>query len=250
MKRILWVLTAAFALSSSFAQAADKADKAPPDVEAADTEATIEALLAEAKDAEEEGKETKAGKMLANREMARQLIEYGQATDSPESIILGIQILHRNPVTAVVEDKEAHNAEIEARIEMIGAALDLRPDDEGLALMAERVASELEESTRGLAGGPKSWTVTIPKGKYYQLDPRLVYNAQEAAIITAYAADGAKIMLGGSIRRYDQRNIMRRTVGRGKVVIQWNSGIYTTGWDCRIYNLSGPNNQVVTIETN
>lgn len=256
MKRILWAAATVTVMSSSLlALAADKQPAANlKDVEPEDTAATLAALAEEAEEAEKvAAKETKAGKMVTNRNMARALLEYGMDTENPEAIILAIQILHRNPVTAVKEDKEAHNAEIEERIELIGAAVELRPDDEGLLIMAERVAGELEESTRGLAGGPKSWTVTIPKGKYYQLDPRLVYNAQEAAIITAYPADPAaagKVMLGGSVRRYDQRTILRKTVGKGKVVVNWNSGIYTTGWDCRIYNLNGPDDLVVKIETN
>ena len=201
-----------------------------------------------------DAKVTQAGKMIANRELAREMIRYGRENDNPESIIIGVQILVRNPVTPASkkltqEQKDAHNAGLEELLDLVGAAVELREDDESLLLLAERVAGELDESKRGLAGGPKSWVIKVDKGKHYQLDPRLVYNAQEAAIITAYAKD-PKAMLGGSVRRFDEKKETKRSVGRGKVKVEWNSGNNTTGWDCRIYNLSGPDGLEVTVETN
>ncbi len=216
------------------------------DVEPAE-ESDLTALMAEAESAE--AKETEKGRKVADRELGWKLIEYGQREDhpSPEAIILGVQILHRNPVESKTEDGEG--GEKEELITMVEEAADMRPDDETLLVMAENVLDALDESSRGLAGGPQQWIITVDRGKYYQLDPRLVYNAQEAAIITAYAED-PKAMLGATVRRYDQRKIMKRTAGRGKVRIEWNSGIFTTGWDCRIYNMTGPDGMKLRVETN
>ena len=219
----------------------------------ANSEDLVATLLAEAeKAAKEEPAQTKAGQMLANREMARQIVSYGLKNSNPEAIIVGVQILHENPTKSAQKQEGAANADVEHGMQLIEKAVSLRENDESLLVLAERVADELQESTRGLAGGPKSWIVEIPKRGYYQLDPRLVYNSHEAAIITAFPndKDNAGVMLGGSVRREDQRKVMKKTAGRGKVIVQWNSGIHTTGWDCRIYNLNGPDKMKVRVESN
>jgi hypothetical protein len=202
----------------------------------------LQALL---KDAESLPKETKAGRMVADRTMAQSMIEYGLRNNSPEVILLAVEILHKTPVTIKKGEGEDETAELEKLIEQ---AVEMRPDDEMLIVMAERVVDSLEEATRGLAGGPQAWTVKIKKRGYYQLDPRLIYNAQEKAIVTATTDPG--VMLGASVRRGDQRKELTRSVGRGKVQVEWNSGITTTGWDVRIWNLTGKDGQVVKVVTN
>jgi len=203
----------------------------------------LQALL---KDAESIPKETKAGRMLVDRAMAQSMIEYGRRAKSPECILLGVEILHKTPVTIKKGVGTDETAELEKLIEQ---AVEMRPDDETLIELAERVTESLEEATRGLAGGPQQWNVSIKAKGYYQLDPRLVYNAQEKAIVTATTNDPG-VMLGASVRRGDQRKELTRSVGRGKVKVEWNSGIVTTGWDVRIWNLTGRDGLVVKVETN
>ena len=186
--------------------------------------------------------------------MARNMIDYGLRVNSPESIITGVQILVRNPVTPAgkltQEQKDAHNGQLKKLEEYLGMAVDMRSEDEALLAYAERVAGEIEESTRGLAGGPKSWVVQIDKGEYFQLDPRLVYNSQEVAIVTAYAGKPEdKIMLGATVR-HESQNKKNKAAGPHRIRINWNSGPITSGWDCRIYNLTGPDGLEVVIETN
>ena len=128
-------------------------------------------------------------------------------------------------------------------------AVEMRPDDESLLQLAERVQEALEEKTRGLAGGPKQWVVEIKPKEYYQLDPRLIYNAHEKAIIAAESADPG-VVLGASVRRSDIRKETTRGVGKGKVHVQWNAGLHTSGWDVRVYNLTGKTPVKVRVTTN
>ena len=192
-------------------------------------------------------KMSSAGRIVLDREMARAMIEYGRRTKTPEVIIFGVQILAQNPVNHVVENDEIMDRDKAELTATIQQAVDMRDEDETLIELSERAADLLDEKTRGLAGGPRRWTVTIDKGKYYQLDPRLVYHAQQRAIVTAFAHD---VMLGASVRRSDQRKELKRSVGSDKVKVAWNSGIHTSGWDVRIYNLNGPDNLRVQVETN
>lgn len=222
----------------------------------ADEAAELKELMEVAAEQALEVKQTKAGRMLADRLLAKKMIEYGERENNPESIITGVQILVRNPTTPArtltQNERDAHNADLVALEELIGIAVDMRPEDEGLLAMAERVAGELDESTRGLAGGPKKWVVEIKKGKYFRLDPTLTYNAQEQAIITATidTKKYPKVMLGANVRRVDQAKVIKKAAGRGKVAIDWNAGVKTSGWDCRIYNLNGPAVLKVTVVTN
>ncbi len=207
-----------------------------------DSDADLKALQAAA---EAVPKETKGGRMVEDRAMAQSMIEYGRRAKNPEVMLLAVEILHKNPVTAVKgESNDAEELE-----ELINEAVAMRPEDETLIERAEMALETLEETTRGLAGGPRTWVVAIDKGKYYQLDPRLVYNAHEKAIVVAYAK-APSAMLGGSVRRGDQRSELTRGVGKGKVQVEWNAGITTTGWDVRIYNLSGADGMQVKVETN
>lgn len=190
-------------------------------------------------------KETKAGQMVADLSLARSMLDYGRRTKNPEMMLLATEILHKTPVETVKGDTDGDDELSEIVLE----AVKMRPEDESLLQLAERVQETLEEKTRGLAGGPKRWIVEIePKG-YYQLDPRLVYNAQEKAIISARSKDPS-VTLGASVRRGDARNLIARGVGKGRVQVQWNSGITTTGWDVRIYNLSSKAPMSVEVTTN
>ena len=196
------------------------------------------------------GKSTKAGQMLEDRLMARTLLDYGSRAKSPESILTAIQILHRNPVNPVKKGNQAKSQDsddTEALLELVDRAKNMRRGDKTLAAFADRVADELEEGSRGLAGGPKRWAANIPKGGSFLLDPRLVYNRNEKAMVTVHAPDS---VLGISVIRGDQRRETVRSVGRASARVIWNSGIYTTGWNVKIYKLSGPDNTPVIIETN
>lgn len=190
--------------------------------------------------------ETKGGRMVEDRVMARSMIEYGRREKNPEVILLAVEILHKNPVTSVKGDADTK----ESLQKLIAEAVAMRPEDEMLKERAELATETLDENTRGLAGGPRSWTVTLAKkGDYYQLDPRLVYNAHEKAVVTAYSED-PNVMLGASVRRGDQTKEITRGVGRGKVSVEWNAGITTTGWDVRVYSLSENTEIQVKVETN
>ena len=205
------------------------------------------------------GAETPAGKMLEKRIMAQALIDHGVATSAPEAILVGVQILHQNPVVSAQDasdqkSSEDQNLELKGLVEK---AVEMRPDDKILAELASRVGSELEEKSRGLAGGPKRWTVNIKKGEYYLLDPRLVYDVQQEAIVSARvvaAADKAEerdSTVGITVARDGSgKAIYTRSVAKQKTLVRWNSGPYKAGWYVKIHNLSGPEVATVVIETN
>ena len=214
-----------------------------------DDQRELQQLLA---DAQALPAETKTGRMVADRQVARDLIAYGQRTKTPEAILSGVQLLHKIPVT-LQGGAEADNRDELAKL--IRQAINMCPNNELLLAMGERGLAMLEDAPRDLAGGPNRWTVTIDKGKYYELDPRLVYSPQEKAIVAATVKLGdtneePTPVLGGLVRRSDQPRPKTRSVGRGKVVMAWNTGIVATGWDVRIYNLSKQDVLEVVIEAN
>ena len=57
-------------------------------------------------------------------------------------------------------------------------------------------------------------------------------------------------MLGAKVRGDKQRTYAAQGAGQGSVQVMWNTGVKTTGWDVRIYNLSGGDGLEVTVETN
>lgn len=207
------------------------------------------------------GEQTVAGKMLENRMMALDLISHGESVGSPESILVGVQILHQNPVVpakktpSLVADEDV--AELKS---LIDSAVALRPDDKILGELAARVRAELDEKSRGLAGGPKRWTVTIKKGEHFLLDPRLVYDVQQEAIVsarvirdTAGTGDGrqSNSTVGITVARDGSaKEFYTRSVARNKTQVRWNSGPYKAGWYVKIHHLSGPDEARVVIETN
>lgn len=201
---------------------------------------------------EGQGKETPLGQTLEDRILGRSLVEYGLRANTPEAIVSGVQVLVDNPAAPVAESEvkidEAADDERDQLLEYLEQARAMRPADETLGELVARAEDLVREKKRGLAGGPKRWQVTLDKGDYYGLDPRLIYNAQEKAIVHAYCSDDAT--LGIRVRRSDQRNYVTQAVSRKDVTATWNSGIYTSGWVVRIYNLSGPDKLAVVIETN
>lgn len=205
------------------------------------------------------GEATAAGQMLEKRIMAQNLIEHGKTNSSPESILVGVQILHQNPVVAAkngVDQKLMDTENLELN-RLIDAAMEMRPEDKLLSEMAARVRSELEEKSRGLAGGPKQWTVKIKKGDHFLLDPRLVYDVQQEAIVSARvvaagdAAEEGKSTVGITVARDGSgKSLYTRAVARNKTLVRWNSGPYKAGWYVKIHNLSGPDEATIVIETN
>ena len=188
---------------------------------------------------------TKNDRAFRNRDLAQTMIEYGRQNQKPEMLLLAAEILHNNPCEVVVgEDDEG-----ERLTNLIEQAVDMRPEDDQLIAMAERALGTLEEATRGLAGGPKYWRVKIPKGKYYELQPALVYNALETARVVAIGAD-PKAHLGIAYKSVHDGGARRLASGIGKAMAQWDAGRIATGWTVRIYNLDGPDGMEVTIETN
>ena len=100
------------------------------------------------------GAETPAGKMLEKRIMAQALIDHGMDTSSPEAILVGVRILHENPVVNAqnAADQKSSEDQIQELKGLVEKAVEMRPDDKILAELASRIGSELEEKTRGLAG--------------------------------------------------------------------------------------------------
>jgi hypothetical protein len=68
------------------------------------------------------------------------------------------------------------------------------------------------------------------------------------AMVHAFASPSAT--LGICVRRSDLRRDVARSVARHRVTTAWNSGIHARGWIVRIYNLSGPDELEVVVETN
>jgi len=205
------------------------------------------------------GEMTATGKMLEKRIMAQALIDHGKANSSPESILVGVQILHQNPVVdgKNTVDQKLIVAETSELKSLVDTALEMRQDDSILAEQAARVRAELEEKSRGLAGGPKQWTVKIKKGGYYLLDPRLVYDVQQEAIVSArLAAVGDNSQERSSTvgitvaRDGSAKSLYTRSVARNKTQVRWNSGPYKSGWFVKIHHLSGPDEATFVIETN
>ncbi|MFO1002096.1 MAG: hypothetical protein U0936_17310 [Planctomycetaceae bacterium] len=205
------------------------------------------------------GESTTAGQMLEKRIMAQTLIDHGKTSSSPESILVGVQILHQNPVVDAkngVDQKLTDTENLELN-RLIDAAIEMRPEDKLLSEMATRVRSELEEKSRGLAGGPKQWTVKIRKGDHFLLDPRLVYDVQQEAIVSARVvstgdnADDSKSTVGITVARDGSgKSLYTRSVAKQKTQARWNSGPYKAGWYVKIHNLSGPDEATIVIETN
>lgn len=196
-----------------------------------------------------EGTVTEAGQSLQDRILGRSLIDYGLRSRAPEAIVSGVQILARNPVrSAQGNEEESDRAEKGRLSDYLQRARDMAPADAILAELITRAEERLEERPRGMAGGPKRWVVKIDKGKYYEIDPRLSYNVQEMAVVHAFASPSAT--LGIRVRRSDLRNDVARSVARERVTATWNSGIFSKGWLVRIYNLAGPDELEVVVETN
>ena len=205
------------------------------------------------------GAETPAGKMLEKRIMAQALIDHGMDTSSPEAILVGVRILHENPVVNAqnAADQKSSEDQIQELKGLVEKAVEMRPDDKILAELASRIGSELEEKTRGLAGGPKRWTVNIKKGEYYLLDPRLVYDVQQEAIVSARVVASAEnpqerdATVGITVARDGSaKSLYTRSVAKNKTQVRWNSGPYKAGWYVKIHHLSGPDETNVVIETN
>lgn len=205
------------------------------------------------------GEETIAGKMLEKRILAQALIDHGKMNSSPESILVGVQILHQNPVVNGKDalDQKSMEAENDELASLVEAAVEMRPDDRLLADLASRVKVELEEKSRGLAGGPKQWTVKIKKGGYYLLDPKLVYDVQQEAIVSARVVSsgenstdipstvGITVARDGSAKAF-----YTRSVAKNRTQVRWNSGPYKAGWYVKIHHLSGADEATIVIETN
>jgi len=205
------------------------------------------------------GEPTVAGQMLEKRILAQSLIEHGQAMSSPESILVGVQILHQNPVVDARSKPETKMADADTAelSDLVEIAVSMRPDDKILAALAARIRSELEEKSRGLAGGPKRWTVTIKKGEHFLLDPRLVYDVQQEAIVSARVVSSAENTQEGSstlgitvARDGSAKALYTRSVAKNKTQVRWNSGPYKAGWYVKIHHLSGPDEATIVIETN
>ena len=79
----------------------------------------------------------------------------------------------------------------------------------------------------------------------------MAYNvvSVRTATIVATAKDPSA-MVGVSVRPGDSARTKVRSVKRGRTIVEWNSGIRTTGWDVRIYNVSGKGDMEFRIETN
>ena len=206
------------------------------------------------------GEVTAAGQMLEKRIMAQSLIEHGKANSSPESVLVGVQILHQNPVIDAKKnapDQELIDNERATLTSLVEAAIEMRPEDKILAELAARVRTELEDKSRGLAGGPRQWTVKIKKGEFYLLDPRLVYDVQQEAIVAArVVSSGDRPQEGNTTvgitvaRDGSAKSLYTRSVAKNKTQVRWNSGPYKAGWFVKIHNLSGPDEATVVIETN
>ena len=188
--------------------------------------------------------ETAVGQMVADRQLARNLVEYGLRTQTPEAVVLGADILSKTPVVPANASakKRAHQ---EAN-QLLKRALRMRPADRSLAAYVRRVRSSAVQNETGIDAHPKMWVVKIDRGKHYRLKPDPVFPAQVQARVTAWV--NGNPALGITVRRFDQKRV-RRYVGQGKVIGTWNPGIKTTKWDVRLYNLSGPDALQVQIVT-
>ena len=192
--------------------------------------------------------------------MAQSLIEHGKVTSSPESILVGVQILHQNPVIDAkmnALDQELIDSERATLTSLVEVAIEMRPEDKILAELAARVRVELDDKSRGLAGGPRQWTVKIKKGGIFLLDPRLVYDVQQEAIVASrVVSSGDRPQEGNSTVRItvardgSAKSLYTRSVAKNKTQVRWNSGPYQAGWYVKIHNLSGPDEATVVIETN
>ena len=89
------------------------------------------------------GMETPAGKMLEKRIMAQALIDHGVTELSPESILVGVQILHQNPV-ANAQPRSDQKSSVDEILDLKGLvelAIEMRPDDKILVELASQKPS-------------------------------------------------------------------------------------------------------------
>ncbi len=190
--------------------------------------------------------ETESSQAVADRKLAQSLIEYGERSGTAEALVLAARILASNP--AVAADTSSKRDEAKQIQQLLHQAAEMRPGDKVLDALIKRFGKTADSHARALAvtGNAKLWVERIDRGKYYRLSPNPIFEPHVAARVVATAAEDP--MLGITVRRIDLVR-EKRWVSRSRVSAVWNYGIYKKAWDIRVYNLSGPNNLKVRIET-
>ena len=206
------------------------------------TSAEVKRLL-NRRDADVTGSES--SDLVSNRNLADELIAYGNAQQAPLSIVNAVQILDANPAVIVAGSKTSW---AKTRQKLLNDATKLAGDDSLLKKIIDRLrttAPATDQSSNRVTASV--WKVVVEPRKFVRLKPDPVFVPQTKAMVTAVSSD-ANVMIGMTVRAVDQKS-KRKAAGRGRIQLAWNPGLKKRRWDVRIFNLNGTKPLPIRVES-
>jgi hypothetical protein len=134
-----------------------------------------------------DAKDSDTTKSVQHLELANQLIAFGRQEKHAESLLVAAQILHKNPSQALTSGYTASGGPPDKKSEgnnakaLVAEArkISSSPHCEAMATATEKM---LQESTRGVVGGPKKDVFTIRPGETITWKP-ISFRGNEKAVV-------------------------------------------------------------------